>query len=77
MCTDNPTAAGEQGNAQTTLAKGEVEADGVPCALETIPLSASNSTASTTGDGEADALGDEDKVAVRGGSGAPSTPLTI
>jgi hypothetical protein len=77
MCTDGPTAAGEQGNAQTIIAKGEVEVDGVPCALETILPSASDSTASTTGDGKADALGDEDRAAVIGGSGAPSTPLTI
>jgi hypothetical protein len=77
MCTDGPTAAGELGSAQTTIAKGEVEADGVPGTLETIPPSASDSTASTTSDGEADALGDEDRAAVTEGAGATSTPLTI
>jgi hypothetical protein len=71
MCTDGPPAAGEQGSAQTIVAKVEVEADGVPGALETIPPSASDSTASTTGDG------DEDSTAVTVGAAAASTPLTI
>jgi hypothetical protein len=78
MGVDGPSAAGDLGDTGTTIANGEVEADGTPGALEAISTSEADDSEPTKGDEEAAiALGDEERVAIPGGVETISSPLAI
>jgi hypothetical protein len=77
MVVGGPSAAGDVGHAEITVAKGEVEAAGVPGTLVSFPPGEINAAASTTVEDETAAtpndetsvtLGKEGRTTVLGGT---------
>jgi hypothetical protein len=74
MVVGGPSTAGNVGDAETTVAKGEVEADGVPGILASFPPGEIDAAASTTVEDETAATPDDETLVALGEEGRTAVP---